>query len=230
MLVLVLVLVLRVVCGLEKEEGEPVMNDRGECFGFEVLFLSFFFALSRFPLLSFSMLLIHLGFLWFISFYFLCVRCFGSFSIWWSICCVVHSFVHSFVSVGVPRPAAGLNVSVNPLLFDSDLLPFLLDFFFFVILWFSIVRLRFLSSGLMPVQFFVSTSFSSVLLSSPLPLPLSFFFHLYLFHSSLHAFVMPCSDSLLYQDDSTSEPVMGVNVAAERGIHPRHQQRPQERL
>jgi len=58
-----------------------------------------------------------------------------------------------------------------------------------------------------------------VLFFSSLPLPLSFFFfHLYLFNSPLHVFVMPCSDSLLYQDDSTSRSVMGVNVAAERGM------------
>ena len=30
--------------------------------------------------------------------------------------------------------------------------------------------------------------------------------------------VMPCSDSLLYQDDPTSGPIMGVNVVAKRGM------------
>ena len=59
-----------------------------------------------------------------------CLRRFGSVSIWWSICCVVRSFVLGFVSVGVLHLAT---VSVNRLLFR---------FIFFPCLWFSLAVLE----------------------------------------------------------------------------------------
>ena len=165
--------------GVRDGEGRGVVGDRGRCFWF-MRFFSFSFRFSSHFLLSFSMLLIHLGFLWFISFDFLCVRRFGSFSIWWSICCVLHSFLRfcrrSSSSGWFERIRQSTVVR-----FRFPFLSFGVFFFHFVVFDCSIVVLElWLDAGSVLcihfVLFFSSLLFLFLCLSffSPLPLPLPF--------------------------------------------------------
>ena len=146
--------------GVRDGEGRGVMGDILIEVGVLVFEVPFLFV-SRFP--CFWITSISFGYL--IPFYCLCVRRFSSF-------CFVG---HSFVRFRGRSSSSGWFGRIRQFTVVRFRFTFI-SFWSFFILWFSIVRLRFLSSGLMPVQFFVSTSFCSVFLSSPLPLPPSLFF------------------------------------------------------